>query len=183
MTNGTWTPYQVDALREMYERGVPDRVIAAATGRSVASVYSKRQSLGLAITPDEARRRQMERHAAMRHDAQRHALEAFDRGATVREIARSMCRDHSTVTRWLRAAGRDTSRHFGVGKGGPKVRVADVHDYEPPAADAVKPAPADLSAFYAGRRYDADDMRLLPAPTLRGLPPTHVPTQSVLMGA
>lgn len=179
-----WTDEQVETLCRMYAAGKSDETIALAVNRSRQAVLLKRKQLGLAVTHEDAIRRKLNANADARAPLLAAVLAAYDAGGSIHGIARLLRLDHRTVSRWLRASGRDTARGLAWAKEGKK--PADLSGIELPAEPAslkrvadeeVRPAPDDLSDLYRGRRYD--DVRLKPSRVARPmLPATHVPSQS-----
>ena len=181
-----WTDEQVETLCRMYAAGKSDETIALAVNRSRQAVLLKRKQLGLAVTHEDAIRRKLDANAEARAPLLAAVLAAYDAGGSIRGIARLLNLDHRTVSRWLRASGRDTTRGLAWARDGKK--PADLSGIELPADptslkrvanEDVRHASGDLSDLYRGRRYD--DVRLKPSRVARPmLPPTHVPTQTTL---
>lgn len=183
-----WTDEQTQTLCRMYAAGKSDETIALTVNRSRQAVLLKRKQLGLAVTHEDAIRRKLDANADARAPLLAAVLAAYDAGGSIHGIARLLNLDHRTVSRWLRASGRDTTRGLDWAKEGKK--PADLSGIEIPAApllkgacdEDVRPASDDLSDLYQGRRYDADEVRFRPSgmPLRPTLPATHVPTQSTL---
>ncbi len=176
-----WTPDETLAMRRLWDDGLTDAEIAAQLDRTPRAVAAKRKTLGVMIDQAEARARAEaavnRRHAGLAAQAG----DLFAAGVSIAQIARRLGRDHSTVGIALRKAGHDTSRgaQRGAWQRGGCERTGCAAD--PHAWTAIR-AP-DVAALYAGRRYDADDVRLKPARLAAPVrPATHVATQSILGG-
>lgn len=177
-TSPNWTDEELAALRFMFSRGANDSEIAIGLGRTPAAVHCKRVQIGCVRPIDEARQRASRAfvETVTRRNAVKRAevVALFDDGVSVQRIARQVGVSRETATQWLRQAGRDTTR--GIARARPTPKVT-------PRTAEVKPAPADLSRFYRGRRYDEDEVRVSAQPVIRRAPlPTHVPTACSLGG-